>query len=862
MVLGTRVSSWPKARTALLLSLPLLIISLALCSSFLSPQVSANTPPAPALAEGSTWTLRGHVSEQEDMNTTCGDTMSLLEDAAIWVQTSSPVTVIWEEGESFQVLLNISLEDLGGLSELKLDALRCYMNFTYWDGDREVEITVATSGVLAIEANLTEGRVVRELDITFTEGFPWDVLEEQGFFELPLWLTLYMDLNFTAYTSGGPEFYGLEGISNWHYVRCAPPGFFERDMEVKFILNRLDADSGMANMTITTTYIIGEHELNDVWIKDVNATAMEPWLWHLSEAWSFFYWEDFPLWDIPPLLLTEDWQATGEGWLSYVAQQAEELNITLTPSFTIEQEILASRKVQMAIFGLDYPVDINRTETGYVERARGTWSVSMGYDTETGALLTRTWTEDVSLYYEYSSSLFIQEGSKSISYSTEVVSASFEFGEELRPPTLKITHVEANATEVATGETVAFDITVANEGDLNATGAVLYWSSPYFTGPNGTEFNVPAGQSTTVHLELTAQSEENVTASITFSAVYEDEVHDTAEASVEIFVPPAPAGPVLSIKSASLSTDEVLVGGKVELRVEVENTGEEDADGVVVRWEAAAALSGDRETALRVPAGDAATATFTLTAQEEGDFTITVIVSYKGEEVGHVELLIHVAKVVEPTTTTTTTIASGAVAGVAAAGISMATAGISAAVGAAPTAAAAAAPTAVSGVPMPPPAQEARPGVLSKVLSGIKYALGKRKRRRVLKPPKNSIKLTLGLVVLSAAFATGSLLLAGAKLELGNIPASIYTSAIGFTLALAGISLFVRRLSFYREFGIKIDAREKAYLALTLVLGLWGAASSALGLVSVVVPYLASIPLASSAAIVGAYTVLDMRSWL
>jgi len=418
-----------------------------------------------------------------------------------------------------------------------------------------------------------------------------------------------------------------------------------------------------------------------------------------------------------------------------------------------------------------------------------------------------------------------------------------------------------SATSVASGETVAFDITVANEGDLNATGAVLYWSSAYFTGPNGTTFNVLAGQSTTVHLELTAHSEENVTATITFSVVYEGEVHDTAEVSVEVFVPAAPTGPVLSIRSASLSADEVLVGGKVELRVEVENTGEEDADGVVVRWEAAA-LSGDREATLRVPAGGTATATFTLTAQEEGDFTITVIVSYEGEEVGREELQIHVAKVVEPTTTTTTTIASGAVAGVAAAGVSMATAGISAAVGAAPTAAAAAAPTAVSGVPTPPPAQEARPGVFSKVLSGIKYALGKRKRRKVLKPPRNSIKLTLGLVVLSAAFATGSLLLAGARLELGSIPASIYTSAIGFTLALAGISLFVRRLSFYREFGIKIDAREKAYLALTLVLGLWGAASSALGLASVVVPYLASIPLASSAVVVGAYTVLDMRSWL
>ena len=179
---------------------------------------------------------------------------------------------------------------------------------------------------------------------------------------------------------------------------------------------------------------------------------MEPWLWHLSEAWSFFYWEDFPLWDIPPLLLTEDWQATGEGWLDYVDRQAKELNITLTPSFAIEQEILAGRKVQMAIFGLYYPVDINRTEAGYVERASGTWSVSMGYDTGTGALLTRTWTEDVSLYYEYSGSLFIQQGSKSVSYSTEVASASFEFGEELRPPTLKITRVGVGATSVATGE--------------------------------------------------------------------------------------------------------------------------------------------------------------------------------------------------------------------------------------------------------------------------------------------------------------------------------------------------------------------------------------------------------------------------
>ena len=138
--------------------------------------------------------------------------------------------------------------------------------------------------------------------------------------------------------------------------------------------------------------------------------------------------------------------------------------------------------------------------------------------------------------------------------------------------------------------------------------------------------------------------------------------------------------------------------------------------------------------------------------------------------------------------------------------------------------------------------------------------MGKRRKRRV-EPPKNSLKLTLGLVLLSAIFATVPLLLINRGLSLASIPTAVYTSSIGFTLALAGLSLFTRRVKFYRDMGITVDRREKGYLALTLILGLWGAFSSTFGLLSIIVPYLASIPLSASGAVVTAYTILDIRSW-
>ena len=80
-------------------------------------------------------------------------------------------------------------------------------------------------------------------------------------------------------------------------------------------------------------------------------------------------------------------------------------------------------------------------------------------------------------------------------------------------------------------------------------------------------------------------------------------------------------------------------------------------------------------------------------------------------------------------------------------------------------------------------------------------------------------------------------------------------------MALSGLSLFLRRVKFYRDFGISVDKREKSYLALTLILGLWGTISSSLGLISILVPHLASIPLSTSAAVTVLYTISDMRSW-
>ncbi len=310
--------------------------------------------------------------------------------------------------------------------------------------------------------------------------------------------------------------------------------------------------------------------------------------------------------------------------------------------------------------------------------------------------------------------------------------------------------------------------------------------------------------------------------------------------------------PLVVLKSVLLSAREVLVGRTVDLTVQLENKGNAEAKDVHVKWESDM-FSGKKEEVISIEPGGNATVKFTLKAEKTGNATVSVYVVMGGKVIASDELAIAITESSSPTPAAAAVITSGAVASVVAAGVSAATAGISAGAVAPAVAPAPAAPAA--GPPV-----EKRPTFLSKVLSGIKYLLGRRKKRRV-EPPRNSLAMNLGVVILSAVAATISLFLAEGSLRLASIPAAIYTSSVGFGLALAGLSLFVRRMKFYKDFNVEIDKREKAYLALTLILGLWGAASSAIGLLSVLVPYLASIPLAVSAVALTWYTAADVRSW-
>lgn len=856
-------------RLAIVLFLSLSIMAIySLTATHGAPTAPVAQGPRQALVVGDTWALTGQYDQAETSTLLCREPLELPSNASVMVTVEAPGVWVWDEGASVTANLNLTLQDLSNLTGVRLDTLECYL-FSFHGGGM-----IATSGIQELEVNLIKATpMLLDVAVTFTRGFRWDLVEEG------LWIGAYLVLeaNFTTFTDNTAEGFAAEPFyAIW--VKCVPPGYFGRTVETTYTLVSVNTTSGFVNVSIATRYIVDGHEYNYTYYKNYNATVFRPSIDLLFEPWFLMYTED-PIW-APPLLLVEGaggvgpagtlltWEALGADWVDWVASETEANNVTMTGSFSFEDAILANRKVRLAVFSLDYPISSYSEwqwggERGF-ENLTGTYHVAWKYEVETGALLAVDWQEDLAYTSEWgwNSALYTEEEHTSIELPAAVASASFEFGEELAPPSLEIVSVEPSATDVKAGDTVGFDVVVVNNGDIDAEGAILGWSSPYFTGTNNITLDVPAGQEVTAHFDLTAQSEEDVTASITFTVYYAGEAHDTYDVSVHIHVPIA----AIAFRSARTSAEEVLEGRTLTLTVEVANEGDRLARGVLVRWESEG-FTGEQEKTVDIRPGETVTVSFSLKAVSTGSVAIDVFVSFKGELVGHETLTVIISKVVEPTPTTTTAIASGAAAGVVAAGISIATAGVSgvsaAAAAAAPTVSAAAtAAPAVSVAPAAaaPRAEQARGGFFSKILSGIKYLLGKRKKKRV-EPPKNSLKLTLGLVILSAAFAVAPLALTGTPLSLTSIPTSIMTSTIGFSLALSGLSLFVRRVKFYRDFGIEVDKREKAYLALTFILGIWGAVSSALGLLNVLVSYLASIPLSAPAFVVAAYTLLDMRSW-
>ena len=113
----------------------------------------------------------------------------------------------------------------------------------------------------------------------------------------------------------------------------------------------------------------------------------------------------------------------------------------------------------------------------------------------------------------------------------------------------------------------------------------------------------------------------------------------------------------------------------------------------------------------------------------------------------------------------------------------------------------------------------------------LKYLLKLRKLRRKKKkeeipPPNNTIKMTLALAVIGAATGSGAVAIAyGLSAPLALFIMAV-TAIVGFTLAEAGLSLFIRRYVFFKARSLRWGKKEKLSLLIILVTGLYGAVTS------------------------------------
>ncbi|MHA1722225.1 MAG: hypothetical protein ACTSXW_04010, partial [Candidatus Baldrarchaeia archaeon] len=93
-------------------------------------------------------------------------------------------------------------------------------------------------------------------------------------------------------------------------------------------------------------------------------------------------------------------------------------------------------------------------------------------------------------------------------------------------------------------------------------------------------------------------------------------------------------------------------------------------------------------------------------------------------------------------------------------------------------------------------------------------------------PPNNTIKMTLALAVIGAATGSGAVAIAyGLSAPLALFIMAV-TAIVGFTLAEAGLSLFIRRYVFFKARSLRWGKKEKLSLLIILVTGLYGAVTS------------------------------------
>lgn len=184
----------------------------------------------------------------------------------------------------------------------------------------------------------------------------------------------------------------------------------------------------------------------------------------------------------------------------------------------------------------------------------------------------------------------------------------------------------------------------------------------------------------------------------------------------------------------------------------------------------------------------------------------------------------------EITATTVATSTSGAISGIVSATAAVATAAGVSGVSTTVTASVgqAAAPSLVPGEEAAKGFESARSKFSWKYL---KYLLKLRKLKRKKKkeeipPPKNTIKMTIALAIIGAITGSGAAAIAYGLSAPLTLLVMLVTAVVGFTLAEAGLSLFIRRYVFYRVRSIQWGKKEKLSLLIILITGLYGVVTS------------------------------------
>ena len=423
------------------------LLALALLAKAL-PSASATGGPS-GIGVGDIWTLSGRFSEQETGSAYYSTLYTTDEGAVLNLTITGPMFWTWEEGEGRAVDVRIALVEIENpeLEGVRIDELTCYLYFFDYYHDKWVE--VASSDTRSVGADLAEGpAVVQGLEIRFTTGFPWEIVEEWVY---PLKAQACLNVSYTAFFMGGEGVGGEFGKLTDFTVECVPPGFTSRTYTLTFNITELDEETGEARANTTYVFNVGGVERKSSSILLFNAKELIPpeMLDYLFEFW-FLAFTHEPL--APnPLVLTDDWSSLGDEWKEAIGSLASAHDADMEGSFGFERAVLAGREVDLAVFSLTYNADLK--EPGMEGQVKGPYNLKWKFDAETGALMAVEWEEDLDIKYSYGvltaggwvMSIYRSSSHKAISIAMTIAHASFKFGRPIARPVMEPTPLAAAA---------------------------------------------------------------------------------------------------------------------------------------------------------------------------------------------------------------------------------------------------------------------------------------------------------------------------------------------------------------------------------------------------------------------------------